>query len=150
MGWYITYYFRLTDKLIVSWFTSSLYTKHWFLHVLGLGLFTFQVFLYPSAERLLGPAQLNHLAGELMIPVQLSYPFIAHLSGVSRSILLSFAYILVNVFSVSHFLSFFIAHVNTLLWHIWFLRVGLCHNRHGDSAKQSRGMILHLFQFCFN
>ncbi|KAH0907359.1 hypothetical protein HID58_039186 [Brassica napus] len=67
----------------------------------GLGLFTFQVFLYPSAERLLGPAQLNHLAGELMIPVQLSYPFIAHLSGVSRSILLSFAYILVNVFSVS-------------------------------------------------
>ncbi|KAG5376852.1 hypothetical protein IGI04_041448 [Brassica rapa subsp. trilocularis] len=36
-----------------------------------------------------------------MIPVQLSYPFIAHLSGVSRSILLSFAYILVNVFSVS-------------------------------------------------
>ncbi|WZZ22396.1 hypothetical protein YC2023_123783 [Brassica napus] len=61
-----------------------------------LGLFTFQVFLYPSAERLLGPAQLNHLAGELMIPVQLSYPFIAHLSGVSRSILLSFAYILVS------------------------------------------------------
>ncbi|KAH0860923.1 hypothetical protein HID58_089184 [Brassica napus] len=71
------------------------------LTISGLGLFAFQVILYPSAERLLGAVLLTRLAGALMIPVQLSYPFIAHLSGVSRSILLSFASILVNVFSVS-------------------------------------------------
>ncbi|KAJ4882821.1 Uncharacterized protein Rs2_32914 [Raphanus sativus] len=58
-----------------------------------------KVFLYPSAERLLGPVQLTRLAGVLMILVQLSSPFIAYLPGVPRSILLSAASILVNVFS---------------------------------------------------
>ncbi|KAH0860863.1 hypothetical protein HID58_089124 [Brassica napus] len=59
------------------------------------------VLLYPSADRLLGPVQLARLAGALMIPVQLSYPFIAQLSGVTQSLLLSSASILVNVFSIS-------------------------------------------------
>ncbi|KAF3501941.1 hypothetical protein F2Q69_00044852 [Brassica cretica] len=59
------------------------------------------VLLYPSADRLLGPVQLARLAGALMIPVQLSYPFIAQLSGVTQSLLLSSASILVNISAIT-------------------------------------------------
>ncbi|CAN6865080.1 unnamed protein product [Brassica oleracea] len=71
------------------------------LTISGFGLFSFQVLLYPAAERLLGPVLLTRLAGALMIPVQMSYTFIAHLSGIPRSLLLTVASIFVNVFSVS-------------------------------------------------
>ncbi|KAH0860859.1 hypothetical protein HID58_089120 [Brassica napus] len=71
------------------------------LTISGFGLFSFQVLLYSAAERLLGPLLLTRLEGALMIPVQMSYPFIAHLSGIPRSLLLTVASIFVNVFSVS-------------------------------------------------
>ncbi|KAL0728164.1 hypothetical protein Bca4012_024257 [Brassica carinata] len=71
------------------------------LAISGLGLFTFQVFVYPLAERLLGPVLVTRFAGALMIPIQMSYPFIANLSGLSLSLLLNCASILINVLSVS-------------------------------------------------
>ncbi|KAJ0229509.1 hypothetical protein HA466_0315350 [Hirschfeldia incana] len=71
------------------------------LAISGLGLFCFQVFVYPLAERLLGPVLVSRFAGALMIPIQMSYPFIANLSGLSLSLLLNSASILVNVLSVS-------------------------------------------------
>ncbi|KAJ4912009.1 Protein ZINC INDUCED FACILITATOR-LIKE 1 [Raphanus sativus] len=71
------------------------------LAISGLGLFCFQVFVYPLAERLLGPMLVTRLTGALMIPIQMSYPFIANLSGLSLSLLLNCASILINVLSVS-------------------------------------------------
>ncbi|KAG5408428.1 hypothetical protein IGI04_004747 [Brassica rapa subsp. trilocularis] len=71
------------------------------LAISGLGLFSFQVFVYPLAERLLGPVLVTRYAGALMIPIQMSYPFIANLSGLSLSLLLNCASILINVLSVS-------------------------------------------------
>ncbi|KAF8085612.1 hypothetical protein N665_0658s0014 [Sinapis alba] len=71
------------------------------LAISGLGLFSFQVFVYPFAERLLGPVLVTRFAGALMIPIQMSYPFIANLSGLSLSLLLNSASILINVLSVS-------------------------------------------------
>nr|VDD19164.1 unnamed protein product [Brassica oleracea] len=58
---------------------------------LGLGLFFFQVFAYPLAERFLGPMLVTRFAGALMIPIQMSYPFIANLSGLSLSLMLNCA-----------------------------------------------------------
>ncbi|CAN6805903.1 unnamed protein product [Brassica oleracea] len=71
------------------------------LAISGLGLFCFQVFVYPLVERLLGPVLVTRFAGALMIPIQMSYPFIANLSGLSQSLMLNCASILVNVLSVS-------------------------------------------------
>ncbi|VVB14400.1 unnamed protein product [Arabis nemorensis] len=71
------------------------------LTISGLGLFAFQVFLYPLAERLLGPVLVTRFAGVLMIPIQMGYPFIACLSGFSQNLLLNCASILINVLSVS-------------------------------------------------
>ncbi|KAF2583398.1 hypothetical protein F2Q68_00000450 [Brassica cretica] len=71
------------------------------LAISGLGLFCFQVFVYPLAERLLGPVLVTRFAGALMIPIQMSYPFIANLSGLSQSLMLNCASILINVLSVS-------------------------------------------------
>ncbi|XP_010492179.1 PREDICTED: protein ZINC INDUCED FACILITATOR 1-like [Camelina sativa] len=71
------------------------------LAISGVGLFSFQVFVYPFAERLLGPVLVTRFAGALMIPMQISYPFIANLSGLSQSIMLNCASILLNVLSVS-------------------------------------------------
>ncbi|CAN6810984.1 unnamed protein product [Brassica oleracea] len=71
------------------------------LAISGLGLFCFQVFVYPLVERLLGPVLVTRFAGALMIPIQMSYPFIANLSGLSQSLMLNCASILINVLSVS-------------------------------------------------
>uniref|UniRef100_A0A1J3G6U7 Protein ZINC INDUCED FACILITATOR 1 n=2 Tax=Noccaea caerulescens TaxID=107243 RepID=A0A1J3G6U7_NOCCA len=71
------------------------------LAISGLGLFSFQVFVYPFAEKLLGPVLVTRFAGALMIPIQMSYPFIANLSGLGQSLMLNCASILVNVLSVS-------------------------------------------------
>lgn len=43
----------------------------------------------------------NFSSQALMIPIQMSYPFIANLSGLSLSLMLNFASILINVLSVS-------------------------------------------------
>ncbi|XP_010492148.1 PREDICTED: protein ZINC INDUCED FACILITATOR 1 [Camelina sativa] len=71
------------------------------LAISGLGLFFFQVFVYPFAEKLLGPVLVTRFAGALMIPIQMSYPFIADMSGLSLSLMLNCASILINVLSVS-------------------------------------------------
>ncbi|KAF3536546.1 hypothetical protein F2Q69_00018773 [Brassica cretica] len=56
-----------------------------------------QVFVYPLAERFLGPMLVTRFAGALMIPIQMSYPFIANLSGLSLSLMLNCASIFINV-----------------------------------------------------
>ncbi|KAF5193958.1 Zinc induced facilitator-like [Thalictrum thalictroides] len=70
------------------------------LAISGAGLFTFQTLLYPMAVRLLGPLVVSRITAVLTIPVQQSFPFIAMLSGISLSIVLNFASILKNVFSI--------------------------------------------------
>ncbi|KAF2537993.1 hypothetical protein F2Q68_00022821 [Brassica cretica] len=56
-----------------------------------------KVSVYPLAERLLGPVLVTRFVGALMIPIQMSYRFIANLSGLSLSLLLNWASILINV-----------------------------------------------------
>ncbi|KAF2563667.1 hypothetical protein F2Q70_00014292 [Brassica cretica] len=56
-----------------------------------------QVFVYPLAERFLGPMLVTRFAGALMIPIPMSYPFIANLSGLSLSLMLNCASIFINV-----------------------------------------------------
>lgn len=51
----------------------------------------------------------------LMIPIQMSYPFIANLSGLSQSLMLNCASILVNVLSVSSKQSWFTSMLNLIL-----------------------------------
>ncbi|RID73364.1 hypothetical protein BRARA_B00517 [Brassica rapa] len=67
------------------------------LAISGLGLFFFQVFVYPLAERFLGPMLVTRFAGALMITIQMSYPLIASLSGLSLSLMLNCASIFINV-----------------------------------------------------
>ncbi|KAF3564307.1 hypothetical protein DY000_02019058, partial [Brassica cretica] len=74
-----------------------LHDTHTLCSALGLGLFSFQVSVYPLAERLLGPVLVTRFVGALMIPIQMSYRFIANLSGLSLSLLLNWASILINV-----------------------------------------------------
>ncbi|KAL1201358.1 Protein ZINC INDUCED FACILITATOR 1 [Cardamine amara subsp. amara] len=57
--------------------------------------------VYPLAEKKLGHVLVVCLAGALMIPIQMSYPFIANLSGLSLSLMLNCASILRNVLNVS-------------------------------------------------
>ncbi|XP_010557807.1 PREDICTED: protein ZINC INDUCED FACILITATOR 1-like [Tarenaya hassleriana] len=71
------------------------------LAISGIGLFFFQVTIYPFAERLLGPILVTRFSGVLMIPLQTCYPFIATLTGLSLSLVLNCASILLNVLSVS-------------------------------------------------
>ncbi|KAF3434301.1 hypothetical protein FNV43_RR25404 [Rhamnella rubrinervis] len=61
------------------------------LAVSGFSLLIFQSFLYPWAERILGPIVAARIAGALSIPLLTSYPFIALLSGFTLSLMINLA-----------------------------------------------------------
>ncbi|XP_010251712.1 PREDICTED: probable peptide/nitrate transporter At3g43790 isoform X1 [Nelumbo nucifera] len=70
------------------------------LAISGFGLLLFQLFLYPSIEKFLGPIMVSRLAAVLSIPLLSSYPFIARLSGFTLQLVINCASILKNVLSV--------------------------------------------------
>ncbi|PIA48397.1 hypothetical protein AQUCO_01400776v1 [Aquilegia coerulea] len=84
------------------------------LAISGAGLFTFQTFVYPRVERLLGPVVVARISAVLTIPVLQSYPLIATLSGISLSILLNCASALKNVFSISIVTGLFVLQNNAV------------------------------------
>ncbi|KAF5187306.1 zinc induced facilitator-like, partial [Thalictrum thalictroides] len=84
------------------------------LAISGAGLFTFQTFVYPRVERLLGPVIVGRISAALTIPVLQSYPLIAMLSGISLSILLNCASALKNVFSISIVTGLFVLQNNAV------------------------------------
>ncbi|KAJ6853987.1 protein ZINC INDUCED FACILITATOR-LIKE 1-like isoform X2 [Iris pallida] len=71
------------------------------LAVTGFTLLVFQLFLYPPAEKLLGPINLARIAAVLSIPLLTSYPFMTNLSGPLLSITLNCASLLKNVLSTT-------------------------------------------------
>ncbi|XP_058108923.1 protein ZINC INDUCED FACILITATOR-LIKE 1-like [Magnolia sinica] len=83
----------------------------------GCGLLLFQLFLYPMVEKILGPIMVSRLAGIISIPLLSSYPLIALLSGISLSIVLNFASLLKNVFSVTIVTGIFLLQNNAVPQH---------------------------------
>ncbi|XP_060177189.1 protein ZINC INDUCED FACILITATOR 1-like [Lycium barbarum] len=71
------------------------------LAITGVGLLLFQLFAYPSVERIVGPVMISRVGAVLSIPLLASYPYIALLSGFCLSIALNCASVLKNVLSVS-------------------------------------------------
>ncbi|KAK4285253.1 hypothetical protein QN277_001980 [Acacia crassicarpa] len=64
------------------------------LSISGFALLTYQLFLYPLAEKACGPIRLSHISGAISIPLLQSYPFIALLSGFSLHLLINGASVL--------------------------------------------------------
>ncbi|KAG6489470.1 hypothetical protein ZIOFF_050739 [Zingiber officinale] len=71
------------------------------LAISGLGLLVYQLLVYPSAEKLLGPIKLMRAAAALSIPLLAAYPFMAKLSGLLLTLIVNCASLMKNVLSVS-------------------------------------------------
>ncbi|KAL2465852.1 Protein ZINC INDUCED FACILITATOR-LIKE 1 [Abeliophyllum distichum] len=71
------------------------------LSITGFSMLLFQLFLYPWAERVLGPIMVSRIGAVLTIPLLSSYPFIARLCGTILSLVLNCASMLKNVLSLS-------------------------------------------------
>ncbi|KAI3876972.1 hypothetical protein MKW92_036752 [Papaver armeniacum] len=84
------------------------------LSVTGLGLFLFQLALFPKLERILGPLMVARVCAALSIVVLGSYPFIAKLSGASLSLLINIASLLKSILSTSIFTGFVILQNSTV------------------------------------
>ncbi|KAJ6802802.1 protein ZINC INDUCED FACILITATOR-LIKE 1-like isoform X1 [Iris pallida] len=63
-------------------------------------LLLFQLFLYPSIEKLLGPVTSCRLAAFISIPLLAAYPFMAKLSGLELMLLVTCSSVFKNVLSV--------------------------------------------------
>ncbi|RZC47709.1 hypothetical protein C5167_040654 [Papaver somniferum] len=87
------------------------------LSVTGLGLFLFQLALFPKLERILGPLMVARVCAALSIVVLGSYPFIAKLSGASLSLLINIASLLKSILSTSIFTGFVILQNTTVSQH---------------------------------
>ncbi|KAI3952596.1 hypothetical protein MKW98_015825 [Papaver atlanticum] len=87
------------------------------LSVAGIGLFSFQLVLYPKLERILGPLKLARIAAASSIVLLSSYPFIAKLSGISLYLLINTASLLKSVFAMTTFTGFVILQNNTVSQH---------------------------------
>ncbi|KAK6271175.1 hypothetical protein POUND7_008273 [Theobroma cacao] len=78
------------------------------LAISGFSLLVFQLSVYPTVERILGPVMVSRIASILTIPLLQSYSYIALLSGFTLSLVLNCASILKNVLSVSIITGLFI------------------------------------------
>ncbi|XVE68613.1 hypothetical protein DITRI_Ditri09bG0082400 [Diplodiscus trichospermus] len=78
------------------------------LAVSGFSLLVFQLSVFPSIERILGPVMVARIASVLSIPLLQSYSCIAMLSGLTLSLVLNCASIMKNVLSVSIITGLFI------------------------------------------
>ncbi|WOH13518.1 hypothetical protein DCAR_0833028 [Daucus carota subsp. sativus] len=74
----------------------------------GLGLLVFQLFVFPQLERRVGFIILARVSGLATIPLLTSYSYIALLSGVTLTVLLTCASVLKNILSVSIITGIFI------------------------------------------
>nr|GMD45519.1 protein ZINC INDUCED FACILITATOR-LIKE 1-like isoform X2 [Ipomoea batatas] len=78
------------------------------LAISGFSLLVFQVLLYPSIERAFGPITVMRVAGIMSIPLLTSYPYIANLSGIFLSLVLSCASLLKSILNVAIITGLFI------------------------------------------
>ncbi|KAG9454964.1 hypothetical protein H6P81_007868 [Aristolochia fimbriata] len=87
------------------------------LAISGVGLFVFQLGLYPKVERILGPVLVLRAAAALSIPLLQSYPFIAMLPGSTLSFAINCASLLKNVFVGSIITGLFLLQNNAVAQH---------------------------------
>ncbi|KAL6540751.1 hypothetical protein OROMI_024634 [Orobanche minor] len=71
------------------------------LAITGFGMLVFQLFVYTWVESILGPVMVSRIGAVLSMPLLLSYPFIARLSGCILFLVLNSASMLKNVLSIS-------------------------------------------------
>lgn len=84
------------------------------LAVSGFGLLVYQILVYPSAEKLLGPIKLMRAAAALSIPLLAAYPFMTKLSGLLLTLIVNCASLMKNVLSVSIIIGLFILQNNVV------------------------------------
>ncbi|XP_020254723.1 protein ZINC INDUCED FACILITATOR-LIKE 1-like isoform X1 [Asparagus officinalis] len=87
------------------------------LAISGFSLLLFQLFLYPQAERLLGPINLARIAAVIAIPLLASYPFMTKLSGIVLSVAVNSASLIKNVLSMIIVTGMFILQNNAVPQH---------------------------------
>ncbi|XP_020254685.1 protein ZINC INDUCED FACILITATOR-LIKE 1-like isoform X2 [Asparagus officinalis] len=87
------------------------------LAISGFSLLVFQLFLYPPAERLLGPINLSRVSAAISIPLLASHPFMTNLSGLVLSVAVNCASLLKNVLSMIIITGTFILQNNAVAQH---------------------------------
>ncbi|KAJ8529357.1 hypothetical protein K7X08_036192 [Anisodus acutangulus] len=69
------------------------------LSISGFGLLVFQLTFYSLVAKYVGPIMTARVAGVLSIPLLMSYPYIAMLSGITLSVVMNFASMMKNILS---------------------------------------------------
>lgn len=87
------------------------------LAVSGFSLLVYQLFLYPSLEKLLGPITLSRVASVLSIPLLAAFPFLTKLSGLGLALMVNCASLLKNILSVTITTGTFILQNNAVPQH---------------------------------
>ncbi|KAM3312182.1 hypothetical protein ACQJBY_032268 [Aegilops geniculata] len=73
------------------------------LAITGASLLVYQLFMYPSIIKVLGPIKSSQIAAVLCIPILFAYPYMTYLSGPGLSIVLNIASVIKNNLGVSIF-----------------------------------------------
>eukprot|EP00262_Sarcandra_glabra_P002349 TRINITY_DN1262_c0_g1_i7.p1 TRINITY_DN1262_c0_g1~~TRINITY_DN1262_c0_g1_i7.p1 ORF type:complete len:494 (+),score=46.92 TRINITY_DN1262_c0_g1_i7:228-1709(+) len=87
------------------------------LSITGLGVFVFQLLLYPKVDRALGTITLTRFSSILSIPLLACYPFIAMLSGTMLTVVINCASVLKNLLSATIVTGLFILQNNAVSQH---------------------------------
>lgn len=87
------------------------------LAVSGFSLLVYQLFLYPSLEKLLGPIISSRVTSILSIPLLAAFPFFTKLSGLGLSLMVNCASLLKNILSVTIITGMFILQNNAVPQH---------------------------------
>ncbi|PHT74844.1 Protein ZINC INDUCED FACILITATOR-LIKE 1 [Capsicum annuum] len=70
-------------------------------HRAGFGLLVFQLTLYSTVAKYVGPVMIARVGGVLSILLLTSYPYFTKLSGITLSLVVNFASMMKNVLSIS-------------------------------------------------
>ncbi|XP_019706173.1 protein ZINC INDUCED FACILITATOR-LIKE 1 isoform X3 [Elaeis guineensis] len=87
------------------------------LAISGFSLLVYQLFLYPSLEKILGPITSSRVASVLSIPLLAAFPFMTKLSGLGLSLIVNCASLLKNILSVTIITGTFILQNNAVPQH---------------------------------
>ncbi|XP_038980702.1 protein ZINC INDUCED FACILITATOR-LIKE 1-like isoform X4 [Phoenix dactylifera] len=87
------------------------------LAISGFSLLVYQLFLYPSLVKLLGPIISSRVASVLSIPLLAAFPFMTKLSGLRLSLIANCASLLKNILCVTIITGLFILQNNAVPQH---------------------------------
>ncbi|RZC79145.1 hypothetical protein C5167_003382 [Papaver somniferum] len=87
------------------------------LSITGVGLFLFQLVIYPTIERTLGTLSVARAGAVLSIVLLSSYPFIAKLHGHNLYLIINTASVLKNIFATTIFTGLIIIQNNSVSQH---------------------------------